>query len=107
MQLPTEVSFHGIDHSDSAEAAVLRWVARIEHLHERMTRCEVVIDQPHRRHRQGNEFEVRVVIEAPGIELAVSHALREDIYIAIADAFRAARRQLIEGYDRVELRRAS
>jgi putative sigma-54 modulation protein len=92
MQVPTELTFHGIDHSDSAEAAVERWVARLEHLHARLTKCEVVIDQPHRKHRH-REFHVRVLLEATGIELA-SSAERDDIYIAIADAFRAAHRQL-------------
>lgn len=67
-----------------------------------MTRCHVSIQQPHRRYRH-NEFAVNIVVDVPGIEVA-AHAHREDIYIAIADAFRAARRQL---QDRVELRRAS
>ncbi len=90
MQVPTELTFQGIDHSDSAEAAVERWVARLEHLHARLTKCEVVIEPKRSR---SAEFHVRVLVEAPGIELA-SSAEREDIYIAIADAFRAAHRQL-------------
>jgi putative sigma-54 modulation protein len=93
MQIPTEVTFHGVDHSDSAEAAVHRWVARIEQLHDRMTRCHVSINQPHHRRRHGDPFDVRVVVDVPGIEV-VAHALRDDVYIAIADAFRAVRRQL-------------
>ena len=92
MQVPTELTFHGLDHSDSAEAAVERWVARLEQLHARLTRCEVVIDQPHRRARH-RDFHVRVLLAAPGIELA-SNAEHDDIYLAIADAFRAAHRQL-------------
>ena len=102
MQVPTELTFHGLDHSDSAEAAVERWVARLEHLHTRLTKCEVVIDQPHRRQRH-RDFHVRVLVAAPGIELA-SDAERDDIYLAIADAFRAAHRQL---RSKMELRLAS
>jgi ribosomal subunit interface protein len=103
MQIQTEVTFHGVDHSDSAEAAVFRWVARIEHLHDRMTRCHVTIGQPHHRRRHGDPFDVRVVVDVPGIEV-VAHAVREDVYIAIADAFRAIRRQL---QDQIGLRRES
>jgi ribosomal subunit interface protein len=102
MQVPTELTFHNLDHSDSAEAAVERWVTRLEQLHARLTKCEVVIDQPHRRSRSA-DFHVRVLLEAPGIELA-SSAERGDIYIAIADAFRAAHRQL---RDKIEVRLAS
>lgn len=92
MQVPTELTFHGLDHSDSAEAAVERWVARLEQLHRRLIKCEVVIDQPHRKSRH-RDFHVRVVLEAPGVELA-SNAEHDDLYLAIADAFRAAHRQL-------------
>jgi ribosomal subunit interface protein len=102
MQVSTELKFHGLDRSDSAEAAVERWVARLELMHARLIKCEVVIDRPHRRSRS-SDFHVRVLVEAPGIELA-SSAERADIYIAIADAFRAAHRQL---RDKVEVRLAS
>lgn len=101
MQVPTELTFHGLDHHDSAEAAVERWVARLEHLHA-LTKCEVIIDRPHRWHRHP-EFHVRVRVEVSGIEFA-SDASRSDIYIAIADAFRAAHRQL---RTEIELRLAS
>jgi len=101
MQIPTEVTFHGVDHSESAESAVLRWVARIENFHDRMTKCHVTIGQPHRRHRHGDPFNVRVVVEVPGIEVVAS-AVRDDIYLAIADAFRAVRRQL---HDQIGVRR--
>jgi ribosome-associated translation inhibitor RaiA len=83
-----ELTFHGLDHDDSAEAAVLRWVARIEQLHHGVTKCGVVIDQ-----RRRHAFEVHVTIEDPEIGVA-SHAKHENIYIAIADAFRAVRRLL-------------
>jgi ribosomal subunit interface protein len=102
MQVPTELTFHGLDHSDSAEAAVERWVARLEQLHQRLIKCEVVIDQPHRSHRH-RDFHVRVHVAAPGVELA-SDAERDNIYLAIADAFRAAHRQL---RTRSEIRLAS
>ena len=94
MQIPTEITFHGIEHSDSAEAAIQRWVARLEHVYDRITKCGVGVSQPHKRHRHGREFQVSLVLEVPGGEIAVTHVAHEDIYVAIADAFRAARRQL-------------
>jgi ribosome-associated translation inhibitor RaiA len=102
MQIPTEITFHGVDHSDAAEAAVRRWVARLEHMYDRLTKCEVTISQPHKRHRHGREFTVGVVLSVPARDVVSTHGRHEDIYVAIADAFRAARRQL---HDEVELGR--
>src|SRR5688572_2103961 len=102
MQIPTEITFHGIEHSDSVEASVQRWVARLDHMYDRITTCHVTISQPHKRHRHGSEFNVSIVLEVPGSEIAVTHVRHEDIYVAVADAFRAARRQLS---NQVDLRR--
>lgn len=96
MQHPTEITFHGIEHSDAVEMAIQRWVARLEQIHARLTKCGVVVSQPHRRHRHGSQFQVSLVLEVPGLTdvISVTHVMHEDIYVAIADAFRAARRQL-------------
>ena len=99
MKIPTEISFNGIEHSDAVEQAVERWVARLEHMYDRITKCAVTITQPHKRHRHGSEFNVGVVLEVPGSEIAATHIRHEDIYVAVADAFRAARRQLAEQRD--------
>lgn len=90
MQVQTELTFFGLDHNESAEAAVARWVARLEHMHRRLFKCEVVIGHPRSRPR---DYRVHVQIEGQGVELA-SNAEHDDIYLAIADAFRAAHRQL-------------
>ena len=52
-----------------------------------------------RHHHQGDLFRVRIEIDAPGKELAVTHTgprdhAHEDVYVAIRDAFRAAVRRL-------------
>jgi len=102
MQILTEITFHGIEHSESAEAAIQRWVTRLEHVYDRITSCNVVVSQPHKRQRHGRDFQVSLILEVPGGEIPVTHVTHEDIYVAIADAFRAARRQL---QHHVELRR--
>lgn len=102
MQIPTEITFHGIDHSDAVEASVERWVTRLDHVYDRITKCGVVIGQPHRSQRHGRAFQVSVILEVPGGEITVTHVAHEDIYVAIADAFRAARRQL---HDHVDIQR--
>lgn len=99
MIIPTEITFHGIEHSDAVEAAAQRWVARLEHMYDRIIKCTVTISQPHKRHRHGSEFNVGVVLEVPGGEIAATHTRHEDIYVAVADAFRAARRRLADDRD--------
>jgi ribosome-associated translation inhibitor RaiA len=85
--MQAQLTFHGLAHDDSAEAAVLRWIARIEQFHDRVTCCGVVIGRRRRSH------EVMVRIDSPDLELTCT-AKHENIYIAIADAFRSVRRQL-------------
>jgi cold shock CspA family protein len=57
------------------------------------------VEKAQRRHHQGNLFRVRIEVDAPRKELAVTHTgprdhAHEDVYVAIRDAFRAAVRQL-------------
>lgn len=99
MQIPTEITFHNLDHSEAAEACVLRWIARLEQLTDRIEKCTVVLGQPHRHHRHGRAFQLSVVLEIPGPNIAVSHVGHENIYVAIADAFRVARRQLLDQFE--------
>jgi ribosome-associated translation inhibitor RaiA len=99
MQKPLGITFRGMTPSAAVETAIERWVARLELSYGRIQRCSVVIEQPHHHHRQGNHFHVHVDVTVPGREIAVSREPargidHEDVYVAVADAFRAARRQL-------------
>lgn len=96
MAIPTDVTFHDLEHSDSVEAAIHRWVTRLEHVHDRIVRCAVKVEQPHKSSRHGREFEVHVILEWWGENIATSRHRHADIYVAIADAFRASRRQLLD-----------
>jgi ribosome-associated translation inhibitor RaiA len=75
------------------------WADKLEAVSPRASRCEVVIERPHQHQHQGQRFRVRVSLAAPGPDIVVSRdpaldASHEDVYVAIRDAFRAARRQL-------------
>ena len=93
------ITFRGMTPSPSVEEAITRWVARLEHSYGRILSCAVVIEQPHQHRRRGNVFHVRVDLRVAGRDIAVSRepargADHEDVYVALTDAFRAARRQL-------------
>jgi ribosomal subunit interface protein len=99
MQRPLEIRFRQMDASPAIEARIREKAAELERFSERITGCRVSVEKDHRHHHKGNLFRVRVEIDAPGKELAVTHSGRrdhahEDVYVAIRDAFRAAVRQL-------------
>jgi ribosome-associated translation inhibitor RaiA len=92
------ITFLGMTRSAAVEAQVQRWVDRLERSFGRLLRSEVWIEQPHQHNRKGKTFRVRVELAVPGTMLVVSrdtadHA-HENVYVALSDAFRAARRQL-------------
>lgn len=99
MQTPPRITFHGTDPSPALEARVMEEVEKLQRFHDRITGCHVTITAPHRRHRQGVIWGVRIDITVPGEEVVVSrereanHA-HEDPFVAIRDAFQAARRRL-------------
>jgi ribosomal subunit interface protein len=107
MNTPLEITFHNMDHSDAVEARVRERVARLEKLFDRMTHCRVVVESPHQNHHKGKIYHVRIDIGLPGREdLFITrgnednHA-HEDVYVAIRDAFDAAKRKLQDVTDKM------
>lgn len=108
MHTPAQISFKGVPHSDAAESEIQRRLAKLEQVCPDIIGCHVVLTAAHRHHHQGNLYNVRIRLTVPDREIVVSndqhdkHA-HEDPYVAIRDAFDAARRQL-EDYNRVRHR---
>ncbi len=100
-----KVSFRGMSASPGIEALVEDWAMRLQAVYGRLQRCEVVVDAPHRRRRHGDPCSVRVSLGVPGGQLDVRHEPGPgddtDIYLAVRDAFRAARRRLEDHVGRV------
>ena len=99
MQLPMEVTFRGMDHSDAIEADVRGQAEKLEHHFGRIMSCRVVIEAPHRHSRKGRLYRVSVDLKIPGHEIAVTNAgpenhAHEDMHVAIRDVFDAAKRRL-------------
>lgn len=99
MQIPLQISLHGIEHSDALYNAIREKAARLERYYDRIMSCRVVLELTARHKRQGKQFSVRVDLKVPGGELAVTREHDEDVQVALRDAFDAARRQL-EDYAR-------
>ena len=99
MQTQPQVSFDDVPIDEAVCDAALEHIAELERFHDRITGCHVVVAQPHRHHREGRLWSIRVDLAVPGGEIVVNrHHQRdqghEDVFVALRDAFAAARRRL-------------
>ena len=58
MNTPLQISFHNLPHSRVIEQATREAASRLEGIHDRIVSCRVIIDQPHRHHKEGNPYQV-------------------------------------------------
>jgi cold shock CspA family protein len=98
MQLPLQITAREVSLSEVAERDIRAKAAQLETYYDGMTGCRVVVEGPGQHHRTGL-FNVRIELRVPGAELVVNRQADADLYVAIRDAFDAARRRL-EDYAR-------
>lgn len=104
MILPLQITFRNMDPSPALEDRVRKLAAELDKFSAHIMRCEIIVERPHRHHRQGTLYDFHIRITVPDAEIAVRRAhpathAHEDAYVALRDMFRAARRQL-EDYER-------
>jgi hypothetical protein len=94
-----DIQFRGMPHSVAAEMSARRWIERLRRVSGDIIRCSVTVEIPHHHQQRDPAFHVRIELVVPDQVLAVSRdpgeeAAHDDVYVAISDAFRAARRRL-------------
>ena len=117
MKLPVQITFRSLEQFDEVAEWVRAEVAKLETFYNRIMRCRVAIEVPHRHHRSGNPYHVRIDLTVPGEEIVVKRgpsltrsaahwgeaaikkhwevqSPHKDLRLAIKDAFKAAARQL-------------
>jgi len=99
MQVPLQITFRHMDSSEALAARISERAAELDRFFDRIISCRVAVEQQSARHQQGNLFHVRIDLNIPGREIVVgrdpaAHRAHEDPYIAVRDAFDAARRLL-------------
>ncbi len=109
MKLPLQVTFRQVDPSPALESRIRELAARLERYSDQIMGCHVTVMAPHRHSHQGALYDVRIDITVPDREIAIHRAnprdpSHEDPYVALRDAFRAARRRL-QDYERRRYRR--
>jgi cold shock CspA family protein len=103
--------------SPAVEARIREEVAKLDEFYDQIMGCRVMIEIPHQHRHRGYRFHIRIDLTVPGGEIVVNHeptlhgslqrledeertkgqeasAPHKDIFVAIRDAFKAARRQL-------------
>jgi ribosomal subunit interface protein len=98
MQVPLQISFHGIKQSDALYNAIRERAEKLDRYYGHITRCHVTLELAGKHRRKGKPLSVRVDLKLPGGEIAVTKE-DEDVQVALRDAFDAARRGL-EDYGR-------
>lgn len=94
MELPLQITGRDLTLSASLESEIRDRAGKLELFCDKIMRCKVVLEGPAQHHRKGGPFKVRIDLTVPGSELVVNHQSDEDLYVAVRDAFDAARRQL-------------
>lgn len=107
MQVPLQITFEGgLVGSDSLRRRIQREAGKLERFQDRITSCRVAVTGRGGKSRHGGLYGVRLQFSGPGLgEVVVTrnppadHA-HEDAFVAVRDAFAAARRRLQDRHDR-------
>jgi hypothetical protein len=100
---PCRITFHGFVPSEPPRIEVRAWLARLGGLTAPMTGGEVAIEALDQG-RKERRYRVRIELLMPAGPVLVGsdhpdNSPHEDVYIAIRNAFRVARRELQRAYD--------
>jgi ribosome-associated translation inhibitor RaiA len=94
-----QITFLNTPPNKAIEALIHENVEKLDTFYDGILNCQVVVDVPHRRQQEGNQYEVRVIVAVPGNDIVVSRVpdqqtANQDLRQAVREAFDAAGRQL-------------
>lgn len=99
MQVPLELSFHGVQRSDWSEQNIRERTTRLERFCDNITACRVAVENPHSGHQ--NRYRVRIEVTIPpNHDLVADKEMTEegntDLRTVIRNAFDVMERQIKE-----------
>ena len=98
MNIPLQVTFHGIAHSDALEAAIRQRTEKLARFHPGITGCRAVVELTGRHKTRGRQYVVRIELKVPGMVIVVNRDHDEDALVAVREAFDTATRKLDEAF---------
>jgi len=119
MRHPVQITWRDMAPSTAVGTKIREEAAKLEEFYDRITSCHVTIGIPRRYQNGKYQFHVRIDLTVPGAEIVVNHeptlhsspqrlggeerakgqelsSPHKDVYVAVRDAFKAARRKLQE-----------
>jgi ribosome-associated translation inhibitor RaiA len=78
VQVPLQLTFRGMAHSDTLAAHVRLRAEKLEQLFDRTVSCHVVVELAGHHHRHGDRFHVSINLGLPGHEILVGRAPSND-----------------------------
>ena len=91
MQIPLQVSFRDISHSDFVERRIHEKVEKLKKYSKKITSCRVIVATPHRQRTKGKLYHVSIDLRLPGNKIVVArdpdNHSHENVYIAVRDAY--------------------
>lgn len=108
-QIPLQISFLGLDHSDAVEERIRTKVAKLMLLCDKITACRVTVEtvrkNPIAERKKGEPYQINIEVSVPGNQLMVKHPPKdpranEDVVVALREAFSIMERQLKEYVER-------
>lgn len=117
MKFPLQITFRDIRPSETIEEWIRAEADKLDRFYKGVVGCRVAIGTPHRHHRSGNRYHIRIDLTVPGGEIVVkrepslSHRVgqlgetilkknlevktrHKSLRVAINDAFKAVARRL-------------
>lgn len=99
MQTQPKVVWRGIEPTETLSQRIDEELVELHRAYPRITACRVAIESPHRHHRHGGHYQVKIEVTVPGKQLTVTrdpaaHKNFEDAHAAVNEAFATMHRQL-------------
>lgn len=94
MQIPLQITTRDVEQSEALEARIREKAQKLDEFFNHIVSCRVVVEMSHKHRNQGKHFNVRIDIGVAGGEIVVNRDHAEDVYVALRDAFDAAKRKV-------------
>ena len=100
MTIPLQINVSDFKLTEVIEETIREKAEKLGHLHDRILKCRVRIEAPHRHQHKGILYNIRIDMTVPGSELVVNKVSHEDLNTAIHIAFDRAIRRLEDYLER-------
>jgi ribosomal subunit interface protein len=99
MESPVRITHRHVPPSEALRRHIQGEADKLKEFFDRIVDCHVVVDRPNRHSQGGQPFRVRVELLVPGEKIVgavdpTTEKQHEDVYLAVSEAFHAARREL-------------